>query len=607
MLHLIYRFTFHTIFRFPSWALPGRPSPGNLRPCRARLYSRTPAWRTRGSVWRCTLRQRPAHYGAIMSSRAGVIVVAALGAAAALRRARSFALLPQVFRLRKHGGTLPNARPGTTRTFFVVGCLWCFDKLVGRMLLRVGSTLPSSIVSMLLSVGALSGIQIVNGGDVADRIVAQLEPGTAFLGKYLLAFLTAVVAPLPGAIGDLWASSGGTTLLKVLLVHFGGWCFTHASAGIIARAVRIRRSTYQQNAPTFTPPVVVPLDTPATEDALLLMEQEYRRGRQDYRRAVQAAVPSQQPAVAVQRHQSDAWLKLLEQGEQAQVQRDADAHQVAVRGVWTTAACVAYAALPVTGPAPALVCTLQAAILHAQRIPASLGLGPAAPLVISATVTAAACVGLGWLRAETATAAFALYSGRPGAGPWWQSAGPFHVELLSAATFALGFRVFALRELLLTNLRAILTTVTVSASSSLLVTPVVARFVGLAPNLCLMLSQRSVTTPFALAGARALDPDGQISGVLTASVVSIGAMYCALVGLRTLDFLGIDSKTQPVARGLAMGCSSYGVGTGTLLQEGEVEAAGISSAALVLMGVVHGFMCGHAPTVRLLRRLAGAA
>jgi hypothetical protein len=38
------RFTFHTIFRFPSWALPGRPSPGNLRPCRARLYSRTPAW-----------------------------------------------------------------------------------------------------------------------------------------------------------------------------------------------------------------------------------------------------------------------------------------------------------------------------------------------------------------------------------------------------------------------------------------------------------------------------------------------------------------------------------------------------------------------------------
>lgn len=496
--------------------------------------------------------------------------------------------------------------------YFVVGCLWCFDKAVSRALVVLGSTLPSSIVSMLLSVCALSGIQALEGGDLADRIVAQLEPGTTFLGKYLLAFLTAVVTPLPGAIGDLWASSGRSTLLKVLLVHCGGWCFTHASAGVIARACRIRRSAFQQTPTIFTPPAVAPLTTQGTEESLQLLQEEYRRGRQDYRTALQPAGFTQEKdqirwtySDTSGTRRSDTWLEMLEKEERLQAQSEADDHQRAVREAWTSAACVAYAALPVAGPAPALVCTLQASILHGQRIPSSLGLGPAAPLVISAGVTAAACVGLGWLHAQTATTAFALYSGRAGVGPWWRSAGPVHVELLSAATFALGFRVFALRELVLANLRAILVTVSVSASSSLLLTPVVAKAVGLAPNLCLMLSQRSVTTPFALAGARALAPDGQISGVLTASIVSIGAMYCALVGLRSLNLLGVDSKTQPVARGLAMGCSSYGVGTGTLLQQGEVEAAGISSAALVLMGVFHGFLCGHAPTVRLLRRLAG--
>lgn len=535
-----------------------------------------------------------------MSRPGTVAVVSVLGAAATLYRVRSFLLVPRVFRHKRLGGTLPNSRPGTASTYFVVACLWCFDKAVSRALAVVGSTLPSSIVSMLLSVGTLSGIQALKGGDLADRIVAHLEPGTAFLGKYLLAFLTAVVTPLPGAIGDLLASSGSTTLLKVLLVHFGGWCLTHTSGGIIARACLIRRSVYQQSPRTFNPPAVALLTVPGTEESLQLLEQDYRRYRKEYRKVVQSSAASQP------RDSVDKWVEMLEQAEQhLQAQRESDAHQQAVRDVWTSAACVAVAALPVAGPAPALVCTLQSSMLHGQRIPVSLGLGPAAPLVISAAVTGAACVGLGWLYGQTATTAFALYSGRPGVGPWWWSAGPVHVELLSAATFALGFRVFSLRELLLTNLSAILTTVTVSASASLVLTPIVARAVGLAPNLCLMLSQRSVTTPFALAGARALAPDGQISGVLTASVVSIGAMYCALVGLRTLDLLGIDSKTQPVARGLAMGCSSYGVGTGTLLQEGEVEAAGISSAALVLMGVVHGFLCGHAPTVRILRRLAG--
>ena len=385
-------------------------------------------------------------------------------------------------------------------------------------------------------------------------------PGTAFLGKHLLAFLTAVVVPLPGAIGELWAQGGASTLLKVLLVHWGGWCLTHASSGLIARAVGGSRAGRWTRSPPATPP-----QTPNPDEQELLRAIETKALRR---------------------------------------QRIADAHQRAVRDAWTSAACAAYALLPFVGPAPALVCTLQASLLHGQRLPRSLGLGPAAPLVISASSTAAAAIGLGWLRAETVAKVFQTYSGQRGSIPFLGSAQAVHVELLSAATFALGFRVFALRGLVLRNIQAILTTVVVGASSSLMLTPVAARLSGLSPALCLMLSQRSVTAPFALAGAAALGPT--ISPVLTASVVSIGAIHCAISGLRILARLGLSSQRHPVARGLAMGCSSYGVGTGTLLQEDEEEAAGVSSAALVLMGLVHAILCSHGGTVRLLRRLAGA-
>lgn len=42
---------------------------------------------------------------------------------------------------------------------------------------------------------------------------------------------------------------------------------------------------------------------------------------------------------------------------------------------------------------------------------------------------------------------------------------------------------------------------------------------------------RSVTTPFALAGATALGA----STVLTASILSIGALYCAIFGMKLLQ------------------------------------------------------------------------
>ena len=71
----------------------------------------------------------------------------------------------------------------------------------------------------------------------------------------------------------------------------------------------------------------------------------------------------------------------------------------------------------------------------------------------------------------------------------------------------------------------------------------------------------AVTTPFALAGAEALGADP----TLTAAILSVGAIHCALLGVKLLDALGMRADSNPLARGLAMGCSSYGVGCDMLL------------------------------------------
>eukprot|EP01048_Picozoa_sp_COSAG05_P022475 COSAG05_NODE_4512_length_1483_cov_1.955202_1_plen_116_part_00 len=83
-------------------------------------------------------------------------------------------------------------------------------------------------------------------------------------------------------------------------------------------------------------------------------------------------------------------------------------------------------------------------------------------------------------------------------GPF-SGAGDFHLELISAATFALGFRMWAMRTKFIDAAKTIIGSVLWAATSALFLTPMLARGVGLPPKLALMLSQRSVTTPFALA------------------------------------------------------------------------------------------------------------
>ena len=625
------------------------------------------------------------------------LAVAAVGAFSFFARAPTLGSMSYVTYVRPflhsaHGGSIPEGDASSVHTAIVVAMFWTFDKIVGRVLARLGSQLPSSIAAMIFSFGAMVGAQVCFGTEFADRLSSFFRPGVRFLGRYMMSFLTVVVVPIPSAVGELWGQGGALTLAKVLLVHWAGWCFTHFSTAGMARVLggsSIPKDAAVVPAPVQRERIAVPrlstsLDDYRKSDNFQAREtfaqptsDEMEMGRRLVSRRV--SVDGYGPGTVIgfnktylqgasthdiefdadgqkvtlklaRKSNTDPekkqWLiapilaRRVQTGtaedqlrpiapqartgmfaarREKETQFAIEQHRGATRNAWTTATCIAYAALPWVGPAPALVCTLQASLLHAEQ----LRLGPAAPLIISAATTSFACICLGKFRGDTMATALAKYVTKRGpfSGP-----GDFHYELIGSATLALAFRMFEMRKIVFSRAFAILGSVAFASTTSLFITPIVAKAVGLAPALSLMLSQRcvidltdshkqasnpqsalqmkddksavmwsgaasarlshrcpplqclitnliapwtaasaivparrSVTTPFALAGATALGA----STVLTASVLSIGALHCALFGMRLLKPVAPVStppEKNALARGLAFGCSSYGTG-----------------------------------------------
>ena len=83
-------------------------------------------------------------------------------------------------------------------------------------------------------------------------------------------------------------------------------------------------------------------------------------------------------------------------------------------------------------------------------------------------------------------------------------------------------------------------------------------------------------------------------------------VYGGAFGLSIASYLG--SSADPagsVARGAGLGASSHGVGTATLIGQGERATAAVSSVAMVLTGVFHTALCALPPVQALLFSLAG--
>lgn len=149
--------------------------------------------------------------------------------------------------------------------------------------------------------------------------------------------------------------------------------------------------------------------------------------------------------------------------------------------------------------------------------------------------------------------------------------------LLGPTVVALGFALYEQVESLKKNLVSILVSVMVGAAVSILSIWGLLLCFGTTHEILVSLLPKSVTNPIAIPISVGL---GGISG-LTSVVVVITGIFGGIVGPGVLKLIRIKS---PVAKGVAMGCASHGVGTARAMELGAIEGA-MAGLSIGLMGL----------------------
>ena len=150
--------------------------------------------------------------------------------------------------------------------------------------------------------------------------------------------------------------------------------------------------------------------------------------------------------------------------------------------------------------------------------------------------------------------------------------------LLGPCVVALALRLYDNLDIVKKNLAAILSAVVVGSIVSIVGVWGIAQLMGADSFFVKSMESKSVTVPIAL---EVTDIIGGSSSLIAISVVFTGVLG-AILGPTMLRLLKIS---DPVARGVAMGCSAHGIGTGRAIELGAVEGA-VSGLCIVLMGVV---------------------
>ena len=128
--------------------------------------------------------------------------------------------------------------------------------------------------------------------------------------------------------------------------------------------------------------------------------------------------------------------------------------------------------------------------------------------------------------------------------------------LLGPSVVALGYVLYEQIQYLKGNVISILTSVFVGAIVGIVSVIAIGELMGADAALVATLEPKSVTTPIGIFGS--------------------------IVGPFVMKVLGIESR---IAKGLALGASSHGVGTSVAIQIGAVEGA-LSGLAIGLMGIM---------------------
>lgn len=150
--------------------------------------------------------------------------------------------------------------------------------------------------------------------------------------------------------------------------------------------------------------------------------------------------------------------------------------------------------------------------------------------------------------------------------------------LLGPTVVALGYLLYEQLNMLRQNTISILTAVFAGSVVGILSVIILAQLTGADQILIYSLEPKSVTTPIAMSISQ--QSGGNVS--LTAIIVVVCGIYGSIIGPPVMRFFGIESR---VAKGLALGASSHGIGTARAMEMGVTEGA-ISGLAIGLMGVM---------------------
>jgi predicted murein hydrolase (TIGR00659 family) len=150
--------------------------------------------------------------------------------------------------------------------------------------------------------------------------------------------------------------------------------------------------------------------------------------------------------------------------------------------------------------------------------------------------------------------------------------------LMTPATVCLAVPLYRQLDTLKKNFKAVMFGITSSVIITMLSVLAFARFFGLSRSSYVTMLPKSITTPIGIGVAEEL---GGYVAITVASIVISGILgnifaetVCNVFGIR-----------EPVAKGIAIGCSSHALGTVKALEMGEVEGA-MSSLSIALAGIL---------------------
>ena len=159
------------------------------------------------------------------------------------------------------------------------------------------------------------------------------------------------------------------------------------------------------------------------------------------------------------------------------------------------------------------------------------------------------------------------------------------IDLLGPATAALAIPLYKHRDTMRTFLVPGLTGLACGAASTLVTAIAIAVLLHLPAVVVASIGFKSVTAPIAAELAPSLQGDATMAVTFAVVTGILGAVF----GPFLLSKLGVQS---PLARGLAFGTISTGIGTSQALTEGELQGAA-AATSMSIAGVFVSFAAPH--------------